>query len=137
MKSFTSILLTAALASGVSGHAFFQELYVNDVSAGHLTGIRQPPNNNPVTDVTSSDMICNVSRTSPTDIIPVKAGDTLTTEWHHGLNGADATDGDDPIAASHKGPIITYLAKIDGATTTDVSGLKCQSSPRLMFLLSY
>ncbi len=120
MKSFTSTLLTAALASGVSGHAFFQELYVNGVSAAHLTGIREPPNNNPVTDVTTSDMICNVSPTSPTDIIPVKASDTLTTEWHHGLNGADAANPDDPIAASHNGPIMTYLVKVDSGTTTDV-----------------
>ena len=71
-------------------------------------------------------MICNVSPTSPKDIIPVKAGDTLTAEWHHGLNGADPNDGDDPIAASHKGPIMGYLAKVDSALTTDVASLKCK-----------
>jgi len=129
MKSFTTSLF-AALASSVlvSGHAFFQEVHVDGVSAGHNVGIRQAPNNNPVEDVESDNMICNVSPTSPTAVIPVKAGSVLTTEWHHGLNGADPNDGDDPIAASHKGPIIGYLAKVEDAATATVTGLKCMLS---------
>ena len=31
-----------ALAVSVSGHAIFQEVYVNGVSQGHTTGIRVP-----------------------------------------------------------------------------------------------
>lgn len=47
----------------------------------------------------------------------------MTAEFHHTLAGLDASDGDDPISASHKGPIIAYLAKVNDATTTTVTGL--------------
>lgn len=44
-----------------------------------------------------------------TTIINVSAGGQFTAEWHHSIVGADPTDVDDPIASSHKGPVITYL----------------------------
>lgn len=49
-------------------------------SRGHLTrslpGIRHPPTNNPVTDVTSTDIRCNVNGLSGSGIaiLPVAAG---------------------------------------------------------------
>lgn len=79
-------------------------------------------------------------------IITVAAGQSVTTEWHHTLSGADASDSADPIDPSHKGPIISYLyailfgrmkclcltlhisfpysAQIPDATQTTVTGLK-------------
>jgi hypothetical protein len=75
----------------------------------------------------------------PTTIIDVPAGATLTAEWHHTLDGLNPSDGDDPISATHKGPIIAYLyvyalmfrssphpfyrAKVPSALQTDVTGL--------------
>lgn len=79
-----------------------------------------------------------------TAIISVPAGATVTTEWHHTLDGAVAGDTADPIDASHKGPVIAYLfveqrtshtqtayslnqfssAKVTNATQTSVTGLK-------------
>ncbi|KAF7433712.1 hypothetical protein PC9H_005675 [Pleurotus ostreatus] len=127
MKSFAVVASLAA--SAAQAHSIFQELYVNGVSAGHTVGIRVPDYDGPITDVTSNDVICNgginpyhqpVSQT----IIPVPAGATVTAEWHHTLSGATPGDSADPIDASHKGPVISYLAKVNNATQTDVTGLK-------------
>ncbi|KIY63207.1 lytic polysaccharide monooxygenase [Cylindrobasidium torrendii FP15055 ss-10] len=114
----------ALLASTVAGHAIFQEIYLDGTSQGHLEGIRVPGSNNPVQDVTLNDIICNIGTTSSNTVIPVKAGQEITAELHHGLSGADPNDGDDPIAASHKGPILAYLAKVDDAASAAVTGLE-------------
>jgi len=117
------------LISGVSAHAIFQEFYVNGVDQGHEVGIRVPDYDGPISDVTSNDIICNgginpyhspISQT----IITVPAGSPVTIEWHHTLAGADPSDSQDPIDASHKGPIMAYLAKVDNALTSTVTGLK-------------
>jgi hypothetical protein len=68
----------------------------------------------PITDVTSNDVICNgginpYHTPISTTVIPVPAGAQVTAEWHHTLNGADPTDSADPIDPSHKGPVIAYL----------------------------
>ncbi|KAI5852025.1 glycoside hydrolase family 61 protein [Tricharina praecox] len=99
MKLTLAALL--ALATAVHSHATLQ--YINDNSAV----IRPPPNNNPVTDVTSSAMACNVNGgvTRPTKLV-VAAGSTVQLEWHHGGRDTQAID------PSHKGPVITYLAKV-------------------------
>ena len=59
----------------------------------------------------------------PKDIINVKAGDKLAAEWHHTLDSTPATDSSDPIDPGHLGPIMVYLAKVDSALTTTVTGL--------------
>lgn len=77
----------------------------------------------PITDVTSNDVICNgginplLTPVSPA-VVNVPAGATLTAEWHHGGSGADPSDASDPIDSSHKGPVITYLAKVTNASYT-------------------
>lgn len=85
----------------------------------------------PITDVTSNDIICNggpnpLVTPFPSEIITVPAGATVGTEWHHTLqpNGYDSSDAADPIDPSHKGPVMVYLAKVDSALTTTVTGLK-------------
>ncbi|KAF1363575.1 hypothetical protein EJ07DRAFT_102282 [Lizonia empirigonia] len=74
-------------------------------------------------------MICNggpnpLNQPLPKDIINVKAGDKLATEWHHTLDSTPETDKSDPIDPGHLGPIMVYLAKVDSALTTTVTGLK-------------
>ncbi len=81
---------------------------MNGVSRGHLTGIRVPDydgvsNNHglttvlevddsgllqPITDVTSNDVICNgginpYHQPISTTVIPVPGGAQVTAEWHH------------------------------------------------------
>ncbi|KAI4917159.1 hypothetical protein J4E90_003666 [Alternaria incomplexa] len=60
----------------------------------------------------------------PKDIINVKAGDKLTAEWHHTLDSKPETDKSDPIDPGHLGPIMVYLARVDDALSTKVTGLK-------------
>ncbi|KAF2800427.1 lytic polysaccharide monooxygenase [Melanomma pulvis-pyrius CBS 109.77] len=54
----------------------------------------------------------------------VKAGDKLTAEWHHTLDSAGTGDAQDPIDKGHLGPVMVYMAKVDDALTTKVTGLK-------------
>ncbi|KIY66381.1 lytic polysaccharide monooxygenase [Cylindrobasidium torrendii FP15055 ss-10] len=126
MKSAAAII---SLAASVSAHTIFQQLYVDGEDQGQLTGIRVPDYDGPISDVTSNDIICNGGINPYHEpisdvVITVPAGSTLTAEWHHTLSGADSSDKADPIDPSHKGPIISYLAKVDDATQTDVTGLK-------------
>lgn len=120
-----SILSLGAFAASVSAHAFFHTGYVNDVSQGHLFGVRAPASNSPIQDVTSSALTCNSPLNQPvsTDVIEVAAGDTFGMQWNHNLAGPTAGDADDPIASSHKGPVMVYMAKVDDAATNDGSGL--------------
>ncbi|KAF3907509.1 Endoglucanase-4 [Arthrobotrys entomopaga] len=126
MVAFSKVAAVAALASSASAHTIFQKLYVNGVDQGQGVGIRVPSTNNPVLDVSTIDIVCNTGLKSPgpSAIINTPAGATLTMEWHHGGNGPDPSDGDDPVASSHKGPIMVYLAKVDNALTASASGLK-------------
>jgi lytic cellulose monooxygenase (C1-hydroxylating) len=57
MKQFLAIL---AAASTVAAHATFQELWVDGVDKA-ASCVRTPPNNNPVQNVQSTDMRCNVN----------------------------------------------------------------------------
>ncbi|KAF2235828.1 lytic polysaccharide monooxygenase, partial [Viridothelium virens] len=109
MKSYVFSTLAVA-ASIAQAHTTLYALWVNDVDQGlGNTGtgyIRSPPNNNPVKDLTSPDMACNVNNVPAPKYVSVKPGDNVTFEWHH--NSRDASD--DIIASSHKGPVQVYMA---------------------------
>ena len=76
-------------------------------------------------DVTSSNMICGQSGSKSQTVISVKAGDRVGTWWQHVIGGAQfANDADNPIAKSHKGPVMAYLAKVDNAGSASQTGLK-------------
>ncbi|KAI0352661.1 hypothetical protein OH77DRAFT_1497889 [Trametes cingulata] len=129
MKTFASLFALSALASPAFAHTIFQELYVNGVDQGHLTGIRVPDYDGPIMDVTSNDIICNgginpYHQPISKAIINVPAGSPVTAEWHHTLAGADPSDPADPVDPSHKGPVMAYLAKVDNATDLTVTGLQ-------------
>ncbi|KAI8939571.1 hypothetical protein NX059_003335 [Plenodomus lindquistii] len=112
MKTTSSILaLALAGAQFVAAHTTVYNILVNgkDQGVGNQAGgyIDSPPNNNPVTDVTSKDMTCNVAGTKAAKSVTVAAGDEITFQWHHDNN----SPGDDIIASSHKGPILVYASK--------------------------
>lgn len=94
MRSSTYSFALAALASLATAHSTVYNIYVNDVDQGlgnSAAGyIRTPPNNNPVKDITSSDMTCNVNNVATAKTVSVDAGDKITFEWHH--NGETADD---------------------------------------------
>jgi cellulase len=96
-----------ALASSVSAHTLMYSAWVNGVDQGDGRNvyIRSPPNNSPVKDLSSPDLVCNVNGgKAASSFVSAAAGDTLTFEWYHN------TRGDDIVDLSHKGPIITYIA---------------------------
>lgn len=62
-----------------------------------------------MTDVTSTDLTCNVNGLSGTGVSTgsIAAGATITFEWHQ---HAQRT-GEDAISGGHKGPVQVYIAK--------------------------
>ncbi|KAK3327777.1 glycoside hydrolase [Cercophora scortea] len=123
MKFSLASLLACGLA--VDAHTIFQKVSINGKDSGSLTGIRAPSNNNPVQDVTSTNMICGAPGSKSQTVLNVAAGDRIGAWWQHVIGGAQfANDQDNPIAKSHKGPVIAYLAKVDNAASASLSGLK-------------
>ncbi|RAR08415.1 carbohydrate-binding module family 1 protein [Stemphylium lycopersici] len=81
---FTKAVFTSALLSAVSAHQNLHQLWINDVTPGYQVGIRMPPSNSPVTDVTSDDIVCNVNGAKvPSGVETVEAseGDTIKVQW--------------------------------------------------------
>lgn len=94
---FAKALLTTAFVSAVSAHQNLHQLWINDVTPGYQTGIRMPPSNSPVTDVTSNDIVCNVDgSTVPSGVETVSAneGDAIKVQWD---------------SSTHPGPITHFL----------------------------
>ncbi|KAG5352245.1 hypothetical protein C0989_003076 [Termitomyces sp. Mn162] len=89
-----------------------QYIWDNGVDEGQNNYIRVPPNNNPVTDVTSTDLTCNVNGLSGAGVstLSIAAGTNITFEWHQ----HDQRTGEDPISGGHKGPVQVYIAKAPG-----------------------
>ncbi|KAJ9631820.1 hypothetical protein H2203_000220 [Taxawa tesnikishii (nom. ined.)] len=122
MKFLVSAL---ALAASANAHAIMQKLMVNGVDQGSLVGIRAPSSNNPVQDVSSTDLLCGASAGTSSKVITVPAGASVGAAWAHVLGGPQgAGDSDNPIASSHKGPTQVYLAKVSDAASASASGLK-------------
>lgn len=105
---YTTATVTAALLGSASAHTRIYGAWVNGEFQGDGTSsyIRSPPTNDPVKDVTSADIVCNVNgATAASDFVSAAAGDSIALEWYHDSRG------DDIIASSHKGPISTYIAE--------------------------
>ncbi|KAJ4365582.1 hypothetical protein N0V83_008202 [Neocucurbitaria cava] len=125
MKFFTAVV--AALPALSSAHTIAQRVRVNGQDNGELVGIRVPTSNNPIYNVNDNNIACNSGYKTPvsTKVIDVKAGDKVGVMWGHVIGGAQtANDADNPIAKSHKGPTMFYLAKVDNAASAQPSGLK-------------
>lgn len=76
------VLLTLATAVKLaSSHATIFNAHINGVDQGRGDSaagyIRAPPNNSPLVDVTSRDMICNVNNSPVARTLSVKAGDKV------------------------------------------------------------
>ncbi|KAF8609081.1 glycoside hydrolase family 61 protein [Ceratobasidium sp. AG-I] len=103
---FSTLAVTLFSAAFVHAHTTVYGVWINGVFQGDGRNqyIRSPPNNNPVKDLTSSAMACNVNNNAVSRTLSVKSGDTVTFEWYH------ASRNDDIIASSHKGPVQVYIA---------------------------
>ncbi|KAG8922319.1 hypothetical protein FRC02_011945 [Tulasnella sp. 418] len=105
MKAAALASLFAFIATA-HAHTTVWGAWINDSFQGDGRNqyIRSPPNNNPVKDLSSSAMACNVNNRVVSRTLSVKSGDKFTFEWYHDSRG------DDIIASSHKGPIVVYIA---------------------------
>jgi cellulase len=120
----TSIAFALAAANLVAGHTTFQSIIVNGKDQGQHFAVQTPSNaNNPILDVTSTAMNCNGGKAT-TDFVDVAAGSDITFQWHHNDPATVSGDADEPIAASHMGPVMVYMAKAstngEGAVWTKV-----------------
>jgi len=125
MKFFTAFMATLPALS--SAHAIAQRVRVNGQDNGLTVGIRTATSNNPIQNVNDNNIACNSGFQSPVSskVIDVKAGDRVGVNWGHVIGGAQyANDADHPIAKSHKGPTIFYMAKVDNAASASTSGQK-------------
>ncbi|KAG8702132.1 hypothetical protein FRC09_004930, partial [Ceratobasidium sp. 395] len=117
MKSFAAVALLAA-AGCASAHTIFQEMSFNGVSQGSHNCMRLPSYDGPIMDVTSSSMSCNGSPNALDTVSPnvcsVAAGSKVTLRWSHTLTSGS----NDVIDASHKGPLMVYMAKVSNAATS-------------------
>lgn len=77
-------LITAAVTSVVA-HTTVYGVWINGVfqGDGRDVYIRSPPNNDPVKDITSSAMACNVNNIAVGTTLSVVGGDSFTFEWYH------------------------------------------------------
>ncbi|KAK3322799.1 glycosyl hydrolase family 61-domain-containing protein [Apodospora peruviana] len=108
-----------ALAQYVAGHATFQQSAHGSVDDGK-TCVRMPPSNSPVTDITSSDMACNVGGSKGVaGVCEATAGDTFTVEMHQQSN--DRSCATEAIGGNHFGPVLIYMSKVTDATSADGS----------------
>ncbi|KAF5341231.1 hypothetical protein D9611_006167 [Ephemerocybe angulata] len=120
------LILPLAFAAVAYGHTIFQKVSVNGVDQGQLKGVRAPSSDYPIVDVNDADIGCNKAiQFKDSNIINIPAGARVGAWWGHVIGGAQgANDPDHPIAKSHKGPTMVYLAKVPSATTADGRGLK-------------
>ncbi|KAI8960364.1 carbohydrate-binding module family 1 protein [Daldinia sp. FL1419] len=113
---YSLVAATIASATFASAHTIFVQLEANGVTNPVSYGIRTPSYDGPITDVTTNDVACNggPNPTTPSDkIIEVKAGSTVNAIWRHTLTSGP----EDVMEASHLGPTLAYLKKVDDATT--------------------
>jgi len=123
MKFAASLALVVGAANA---HTIFQKISVNGADQGQLVGVRAPSSDNPVQDVTSAALACNQGYVQPvsSQVINVPSGAQIGTWWGHVIGGPQTPgDTDNPIAPSHHGPMIYYLAKVNNAASTGTSGL--------------
>ncbi|KAJ2138778.1 hypothetical protein IW136_003026, partial [Coemansia sp. RSA 678] len=101
------------LAGFANAHTYLSKLALDGVQESEGQCIRPYPadRNFPVKDVTSTDITCGVGGVSKTasETCPVKAGSTITVEWHHDNDSAS----DDIIDITHLGPCMVYMAPLE------------------------
>ncbi|EMD68707.1 hypothetical protein GGP41_008708 [Bipolaris sorokiniana] len=123
MKFFAAAI--ALLPALGSAHTIAQRVRVNGQDFGLGNGIRVASSNNPITNVNDGAMACNTGVSSSSKVIDVRGGDRVGVQWGHVVGGAQgANDPDHPIAKSHKGPSIFYMAKVSNAASASPSGLQ-------------
>lgn len=113
MLSLKSIVFIASVGlCHVAGHYTFPSLTINGVTSGDWVNVRQTNNYNtqdPVTNVSSSDLRCYDSATNPTaSTVSIAAGSTLQINCD--------------ITIYHPGVVNVYMAKASNGNATTFAG---------------
>ncbi|KAF1829197.1 hypothetical protein BDW02DRAFT_574198 [Decorospora gaudefroyi] len=110
---FTKSAIILAAANLAAAHTTFQSFVIDGKDQGQHFAVQTPSNgNNPIFDVSSTAMICNGGKAT-SDQVEVAAGSSIGMQWHHNDPATTSGDNDEPIAASHKGPVMVYIAKAE------------------------
>lgn len=72
MRLSSLVLLASAFVGSTSAHYIFTNI------DGNTAVVRQPATNSPVTDVTSTDVRCNIPPAPATAVLTVAAGSTVS-----------------------------------------------------------
>ncbi|KAF4548322.1 putative glycosyl hydrolase family 61 protein 1 [Elsinoe fawcettii] len=126
-----ALLAVALLTTQCLGHTLFQEVFVNGVSEGLWKGVRRVEIHEPLYNISSPDFICNSPENNngnpiapAPDMIHVNGGDNITTGWYNMPTGRNVSNDQDPIAKSHKGSVVVYMAPTWNPRSPNVENLK-------------
>ncbi|OAA57431.1 glycoside hydrolase family 61 protein [Niveomyces insectorum RCEF 264] len=141
-SSWTAAAYGLLAARQAAGHATFQDLWVagtdmirililpffffsflqliapNTLQHGTQCA-RLPLSNNPVTDVSSTAIRCNLGTKPVGYKCAVAPGSTVTVEMHQ--QPGDRSCGSQAIGGAHYGPVSVYLSKVPDSSTADGS----------------
>ncbi|KIM27049.1 carbohydrate-binding module family 1 protein [Serendipita vermifera MAFF 305830] len=134
----TSIISSLLLVAAANAHTIFQAIFHQiqipsgksntNCSVFQLMGpikdSRLACGLQPIYNVLEAGIACNVGVSSSSTIINVPAGAKVGAQFQRIIGGGNYPgDPENPIAASHHGPIQVYLAKVSNAASTGTSGL--------------
>jgi len=113
-RSTTLLLVLLALCSHtVFAHTYLSAVYLDNSLLGQGDCVRPHPStafDYPIPLVNQADMTCGwlpSAANAANRKCPIAAGSTIGIQWHHNSNSAS----DDILDATHKGPVMVYLAK--------------------------
>lgn len=111
----TSVAFALAAAKLIAAHTTFQSIVVDGKDQGQHYAVQTPSNgNNPILDTSSSSLVCNGGSAITGEFVKIAAGSKIGLQWHHNDPMTTSGDSDEPIASSHHGPVMVYMAKAEG-----------------------
>jgi len=108
-------MLLAFFTQGAFSHTYLSSVYLGGVALNEGDCVRPHPStafDSPIPLVTQADMTCGwlpEAGRAANRKCPIAAGSIIGIQWHHNSNAAT----DDIVEATHKGPVMVYLAKSD------------------------
>ncbi|KAI5857764.1 glycosyl hydrolase family 61-domain-containing protein [Tricharina praecox] len=117
----------SALAGLASAHSMVSHFHVNGVADSSC--VRQASSTNPITDLSSDAMACNIVSSKATNKCTVQAGDIVGFEWRVDpqIPAADYPLNDEGervgvTDTSHMGPCAVYAKKVSDSTSATAPG---------------
>ncbi|CCX04393.1 family 61 glycoside hydrolase [Pyronema domesticum] len=116
---FLTLLIPILGAGSALAHHMATNIWIDGVNQGAGTCMRIPRNTDPVTNVYSEDMACNVGRNKQEAITcAANAGSRVTVQWRIWPDGSN----DGPIDPSHQGPCAVYMKRMGLGGSGAVAG---------------